>query len=145
MFRYLAIAYLVTFLLIVPIMIHQVTDPNWVAFDAGFNRLLKQHFSWREPQDNFWILVGLILTTHIMATIGLLWFRRWAKWLFAGTTVVLILASPFAGGPVTYFDSVSMVIQSLVGSLAGAILLLSFARGFGNDWFGPSPRLKVVD
>jgi hypothetical protein len=124
----------------------ELLNPQWLAFADEFDALAERHFgtgvfSERAP---FWPLALLLAPViwNFAAAIGLLWYKRWARFGSWASVVVLGLATlMFDGYRPDYMLPLTNWLQALDGMLFGALLLMAYADGYGSEWFGRSARL----
>lgn len=117
--------------------------PSWVTFGAAFDQLAATHFRSVGPSDALiWPAMGLALLLigwMIASMVGLLWFQRWARfgtWASTiGSFVLLIAIFGTTPGFSTPLDDALSLVDS---ALFGAILLLAYAKGYGEKWFAPA-------
>jgi hypothetical protein len=82
----------------------------------------------------------LILIYWLASTIGLLFFKRWARfgfWASLLPTAPMFLVVNVYPALTTGAHELTLFISS---GLFGAILLMAYASGAGDDWFGHSER-----
>ena len=139
------------YLLLLPIgvaafVIELITGP-WLAFSNAFDALAAQHFgpdAFVEDAPSWPLALLLSLFAWMVAsTIGLLWFRRWARF-GAWASVLGIVAGMMMidGYRPSYTSPVLDVFTIINGTLGGAILLLAYGKGYGADWFAPSANFR---
>ncbi len=139
-FRRMVQLHLAVLALVLGSTVLNATVPSLVAFGDGFDALVGEHFGSAFPPDHImWpaaITFIVALIWSIVSTIGLLWFKRWARfgnWASIGLMyAVSILA--FGSRPV-YSTMLENVLFFISNALFGAIILLSYASGLGAQWF----------
>jgi len=109
----------------------------WSGFGDAFDELVRQHFGETADWEMYLALViGLLsLAAHIGAAIGLMGFRRWARPTFWGSMLLLFCMMLIPGLGPSWSGFWSMITETATSALFGAILLLSYARDYGAEWF----------
>lgn len=115
----------------------ELFTPKLWAFSDDFDRLVQEYFGATNDAAMFTALAfGVVsLTTGIASTVGLLWFKRWARtgfWLSILIALPLLLVPGFW---LTYSTVWSDVLGFIASALFGAILLLSYSSNHGQIWF----------
>ena len=134
-FRRCVQLYLAGSLLAMALCVWQVLDPRLTAFDFEFRELLRRHFGWSDYSNQALAAAGIFCVAHLTATIGLLWFRRWARLLFWSSVLLSIALVTALGPPVEWYDRWTMALEVVFCGLFGIIVFSSYASGFGEDWF----------
>jgi hypothetical protein len=124
-YRRLVQLYLVSFLLLIGAAVYSVVDPVLSSFDADFQELVGKHFRHAAASDVMAAVGGMFLVTHLGATIGLLWFKAWARLLFWSSFLITYAITVIFEPPVYYSTS----------WLFGAIIILSYSKDHGVIWF----------
>lgn len=99
-------------------------------FEKKLPEVLQEYLRWEMEQSltNFEWMVSIVtlilLISLFVSSIGLFFFRRWAKRLFIVSSVVLLLPSFFLGPLVDH--AVSYSIDNLVSVILGFILAILF-------------------
>jgi hypothetical protein len=132
--------YVLTLALEVGAAIYESFGPNWSAFSSDFDALAEQHFS--APSEPILISLAVFyafpLLWGLASIVGLLWFKKWARFGF-WASVVLFMPTMFIAGMYPYFVSPwTDLARILSGALFGAILLLAYSRDHGAIWFNSS-------
>lgn len=141
-FRRCVQLYLAGSLLTIALCFWQVLDPRLTAFDFEFRELLRRYFGWSE-YSNQALGAGLIFTAaHLAATIGLLWFKRWARVLFWSSVLLTVALVTALGPPVDWSDRWTMAFEVVFWGLFGIIVFSSYASGFGEDWFNRGAKAR---
>jgi len=81
----------------------------------------------REITDSeamFFLFVYPLLLVNLTSFIGLFFLKKWAKWGYIGTTVIMIVLSPFAGPTVEH--GLVSTLHSLEFICAGFIFAMLF-------------------
>jgi hypothetical protein len=117
--------------------VYEVAEPTYAAFSTAFDNVRNEHFG-EISETQLYVVIALCLlgfTAHLSATIGLLRFKRWSRWMFWGSA---LLGIPGGMLPTLYpyWSSYWTSWAVFIGSgLFGMILLLAYARGHGANWF----------
>lgn len=88
--------------------------------------------------------LGVLLLWSLASTIGLLFFKRWARlgfWASLLPAVPLFLLVGVYPALTSGAHELTLIISS---GLFGAILLISYASGLGDVWFGRSESQEKV-
>jgi len=113
---------------------------GWLEFSDDFDAIVARHFGTSSfDMSEYWTLGALlfILTWTFASIAGLYWFKPWARfgnWASAVIASVTLLAVD--GYRPSYTSPAVDFLLLINGGLFGAIVLLSYAKGFGADWFG---------
>jgi hypothetical protein len=143
-FRRLVQLYLLSIALVFGAVIFEWLSPKWSAFDSEFVALSEKHFGTLNFGQGVLIALGVyvlaLLAWGIASTVGLLWFKRWARfgfWASAAAFVPVI----YVPGFYPYYSAPLSDLAGMIGSaLFGAILILAYSRDYGASWFAEKPN-----
>ncbi|HEX8364542.1 MAG TPA: hypothetical protein VF603_04570 [Allosphingosinicella sp.] len=141
-FRRCVQLYLAACVLATALCLWQVLDARLTAFDFEFRELLRRYYGWSDYSDLALGAGAAILLAHLAAMIGLLWFKRWARTLFWSSVLVAVALGTAFGAPVEWYQGWTMALEVVLGGLFGAIVLLSYASGLGENWFNRSAEAR---
>jgi len=138
-FRRLVQLYVAFFLLTIAIIAAELMNSRWWTFSEEFDALVARIFGVSGvdtfPIASLVVLLGL-LVWMIASMIGLFWYRRWARFGSWASIIALFGAMFVIDGYRPSYTSPLLNMLTLVdGALFGAIILLSYAKGFGAGWF----------
>ena len=142
--RLVQLELLVLALFVAILAFEMIIDPKWVAFDTEFHLLVDRHFG-EVKQSDGWVIAQMVAMIMVVAwffasTIGLFWFRRWARFGFwAAGVVAMMIIFLIDGYRPNYGSSLYDVFALLDGMLLGAILILAYSRDHGARWFNTAP------
>lgn len=77
----------------------------------------------------FYLAIG---AAKLVATLGLLLFLSWSRWLLVVVLVISIFSIPFAG--LTVAPALDSFVGALTGLADGAILALAFSSPIAERW-----------
>ena len=81
---------------------------------------------------NFYYILNIIFALTIVASFGLLFYKKWARTLFSGLILITIILVPFTGFSVaTGFESSLGMVNTLSN---GAILYMAYFSSVSNDF-----------
>jgi len=141
-FRRCVQLYLAACVLAMALCLWQVLDARLTAFDFEFRELLGRYYGWSDYSNLELGTGAAILLAHIAATVGLLWFKRWARTLFWSSVLASVALVMAFGPPVEWYEPWTMALEVVFGGLFGAIVLLSYASGLGENWFSRSAEAR---
>ncbi len=141
MFRRLVLFDLLVLAATFAIELYESLSPRWVAYSDEFYAMSSKYF--RSFKDLN--IVGLVIVIavasvlfvwFIASILGLLWFQRWARFgMWASTVGLFIFMFLVPGLDVSYASPLSDALLFTDSALTGAILLLAYAKGYGEVWF----------
>ncbi|WP_076068617.1 hypothetical protein [Sphingomonas montana] len=135
MFRRLVMLELLITVVAVPLLVWQQLQPEWIKFDAEFEALIVGMGGRTAMSDSELVLSAPILVSLVVALIGLLSFKPWARTLYLASWGAALLLSLFWFGPANYATAAEDLIETLDDVIGGAILTLAYGRSLGADWF----------
>lgn len=116
--------------------------PSWIDFSADFEGLIAEHFARQEPPEWQAVVAGVVFLVvgiwSIASLVGLLWFKRWARlgsWL---SLIIFFVLGMLLGGKPSFSTLADDALLIFSSGLFGAIVLLSYAKGLGSEWFARS-------
>ena len=148
-FKRLVWLYIATSLLAVAASLPHLLSVRWFNFGEVFDQLVAEEFGSSTWSDTVWLVVGvglLGLVIWMVASIfGLFYFRRWARFGVWASVVLLLVISVviFRFRPIfgSIWDDVAITFSS---ALLGAIVLMAYAKGLGDEWFA-TPAAIIKD
>lgn len=147
-FRRLVQLYAVSLVLLCVTVAAELFVSEWLAFSDEFDAIVARRFG-ASGFDTapYWAFgsIGAVLIWMIASIVGLLSFKRWAR--FGNWASVLVGFVPmlvFDGYTPSYTSPAVDLVSEINCGLFGAIVLLSYAKGLGADWFG-SPLTDVKE
>lgn len=109
----------------------------WSDFYEAADRLTIEYFG--EASSLQFFLFGAIGFTggvlHLVAAFGLLNFRPWSRQLLWLSFIPMLALGLIPGFEVMWLGAWSMWLEVALSALLGALLLLAYARDFGEKWF----------
>lgn len=148
LFRRLVRLYLLLSAVAIAATVYEAAAPGWREFSDEFDLLVQRRFG--SVSDVLVIGSGaamlLCLVFHVVAAIGLLKFRRWARLGFWASIIVTlpVLWVPGLGVPF-YSGAVTWTAQAAGSMLFGAILVLAYAEGLGAIWFATGAPAQAIE
>ncbi len=122
---------------VVALVIELFVWSEFSKFNDAFDKLAIDHFG---QQSEFQLGAGAVLAfAHIVALIGLLRFKRWARSLFWISLLLMIVPSVVPGFLIYWAGPLTSWIGFFDTAALGAILLLAYAREYGAIWFARPP------
>jgi hypothetical protein len=119
----------------IPLAVYEAESSAFAAFDPQFLELVTTSFGSTGLNDVQWSAIGVGLIVHIGSTVGLLWFKRPARFLYWASMLWVLGIDMVWGQHVSYSSWLLTPLDWLSSALFGAILLTSYAAGMGGDWF----------
>jgi len=121
-------------------------SPKWSSFDSEFVALSERHFGTLDGSEATLIALGVyvigLLMWGVASTVGLLWFKRWARFGFWASAIAF-LPLVYIPGFYPYYSAPLSDLSAMIGSvLFGAILLLAYSRDYGAIWFAKRAQTK---
>ena len=147
-FRRLVQLYLVTLPIFIAAAVVEAFGDGWREFGDEFDSLSSERFG-PTGFDTLpvWLVTGslvLLLTWMIASNVGLLWFKRWARFgTWASVIVMYAVLLAIDGYRPSYTSPVYDWAMLVDGGLLGAILLLAYARNYGATWFAPDAETGI--
>ena len=145
-FKRLVQFYLLTFAAVVGALAWEAFSPGLRTFAEAYDRLVDAHFGTPAPEwDIAAGVLGMIaLLWHLASAFGLLWYKRWARFGFWASLVLILLVEffPLVSRPgfQTFWTGWFTTVNA---SLFGAILLIAYSSDHGRLWFmKPLEKLK---
>jgi hypothetical protein len=142
-FRRLVQLYLLLWAASIVLIVGQLFNQLHHDFDREFVALSERYYGPQRESDLIMALSGGLLIMHTAGAIGLLWFQRWARLIFWMALVVLLVIDSATGSPVAYFDQWASWSEFLGSGIFGAILVISYASGFGAEWFAAKAKVNA--
>lgn len=145
-FRFLVGLYILSVGLGFAAAAYETLAPGWSEFSDEFDRLVERHFGELGESAQiaaFTIVIAGILW-NLVAAFGLRKFRRWSRWNFLLSEILLILLIfiPVVGHPL-YLGPSSNLVEGVRVGLFAAVILLAYSREHGTEWFkSPLETLK---
>ena len=148
MFKRLVWLNIVASISVVVAIVPQYLVGRWADFNLAFDALVEERFG-PLPLAGTVEIVALLLmaaavTWSLASTIGLLWFKRWARvgfWL--SPIICVVLLAIYDGFRPTFRSSLDDGLAAAANAVFGAVVFLSYAKGLGAEWFKASePALK---
>ena len=137
-FKRLVQLYLATVMVAYGLQVWDAFDPTQQAFSEAFERLVETRFG-QSGQDwqaraYYYGLLGMVW--HLASAIGLFWYKRWARFGFwASLLLVLLLESiAFSFRPIFQMGWAGL-FTSAITALFGAIVLIAYSSDHGHIWF----------
>jgi len=145
-FRRLVQLYLLSVALTFVAFGYEWFSPKWSAFDSEFIALSEKHFGTLNAEIGTLIAIGVyligLIAWGIVSTVGLLWFKRWARFGFWASAIAC-LPVIYIPGFYPYYSAPLSDLGAMISSvLFGAILLLAYSRDYGADWFAGRSQTK---
>ena len=141
-FKRLVWLYILSAVFGVGVYIFEYLDPTYSAFVEEFDALVtKYDGSVDDISISYLVLLGVIISVDLIwavaSVVGIMKFKRWGRFGFWASFVLFLplMAVPSFYPAVTSAMNEFLMIVST--SLFGAILILAYADGYGNDWFNP--------
>jgi hypothetical protein len=130
------------------LVLQYVAGPRF-GFSEAFDQLVVAHFGpsvFTGVPDTI-LAVGLcaVLGWMLASTVGLFWFKRWARlgfWLAPLLATVLLMV--LEGSRPDFSTPLADVLLTVHSATFGMIILLSYAKDYGADWFRPDAAVEKV-
>ena len=138
-FRRLVQMYMLSTAVCIALAARFLIVPRWAAFEEEFRLLAETHFGGPPPDWLMWLslAVGALSIEWIVVSIaGLFWFKRWARLgTWASIPGCFIAMLVMIGETPEYTTLIDDLFTMTNSALLGAIVLLSYAKGYGAEWF----------
>ena len=144
-FRRLVQTYLLLMVLTLATAVYEAFRPAWESFSADFDDLVERHFG--VPQEHWFAAAGVACSISLLwglaSAVGLLSFRRWARFGFWASFLLFSPVLMVPGFYPYYMTPWGDLLAISASAAFGAILLLAYSREHGEMWFNNSAEART--